>query len=192
MTQTTPAIASDTLYCANHPQTETQLRCNKCGKPICTKCAVLTPVGYRCRECLRTQQAIFETALWYDYILAAVISLPLGAISAAILGNLGFFMFFLAPVAGGLTAELVRAAVRRRRGRYLPWVAAGTFFLGALGITVLPVLGILVLALLNGEGATIGQTLRMGLPLLLRFLWPLIYAVLSSGTLFTRLRGISV
>ncbi|MEN6392186.1 MAG: B-box zinc finger protein, partial [Anaerolineaceae bacterium] len=29
-----------TLYCTNHPQTETSLRCNRCDKPICTKCAV--------------------------------------------------------------------------------------------------------------------------------------------------------
>ena len=35
-------------YCANHPGVETSLRCNKCGKPICAKCAVRTPTGYRC------------------------------------------------------------------------------------------------------------------------------------------------
>ena len=35
-------------YCANHPTVETTLRCNKCGKPICAKCAIRTPTGYRC------------------------------------------------------------------------------------------------------------------------------------------------
>src|SRR5688500_9690658 len=100
MTEPTTPVAPDTLYCANHPPTETQLPCTKGGKPICTRGAVRTPVGYRCRECVRGQQAIFETALWDDYLVAAVICLPLGAISTAILGNFGFFMFFLAPVAG--------------------------------------------------------------------------------------------
>ena len=36
---------TDTLYCANHPTIATSLRCNRCNKPICHKCAVLTPVG---------------------------------------------------------------------------------------------------------------------------------------------------
>jgi hypothetical protein len=183
------AVVDDTLYCANHPQTPTQLRCNKCGKPICTKCAVRTPVGYRCRECVRSQQQIFETALWYDYIIAAVIALPLGAIGAVILGNLGFFMFFLAPVAGGVTAELIRAAVRRRRGRYLSLVAAIAFALGCLGAALGPLLLLVAVAALNGAGGSLGQ---LGAGVLIRLLFPMIYTLLSTGTLYARLRGISV
>lgn len=182
------AVAEDTLYCANHPQTPTRLRCNKCGKLICTKCAVRTPVGYRCRECVRSQQQIFETARWYDYLVAAVISLPLGALSAGLLGNLGFFMFFLAPVAGGITAEIVRAAVRRRRGKHLTLAAAAAFALGALGLTLIPLAGFLVLAVLNGQdlGAMLSGRLLLGL------LWPLIFTVISTSTLYARLRGISI
>ena len=33
------------FHCKNHPDRETLLRCNKCGEPICTQCAVLTDVG---------------------------------------------------------------------------------------------------------------------------------------------------
>src|SRR5688572_1664775 len=40
----TPAPA--TLYCVNHPDTETLLRWNRCERPICLRCAVLTDVGY--------------------------------------------------------------------------------------------------------------------------------------------------
>jgi hypothetical protein len=61
---------TEELYCANHPQTPTSLRCNRCEKPICPKCAVKTPIGYRCKECVRGQQKIFDTAQWYDYPLA--------------------------------------------------------------------------------------------------------------------------
>ncbi len=32
-----------TLHCYLHPERETLLRCNNCERPICTKCAVLTP-----------------------------------------------------------------------------------------------------------------------------------------------------
>ena len=170
----------DTIYCANHPQVATSLRCNKCGKPICTRCAVLTPVGYRCRECVRNQQHVFETALWYDYVVAAVIGIPLGAISAALLLRLGFFVFFLAPVAGGVAAEIVRAAVRRRRGRYLVWTAAGAFLLGVLPFILLPLAAILL-----GGG-------RGGFGLAISILWPIVYAALSTGTLYARLRGIAL
>ena len=184
MTEPT-VVVDDTLYCANHPQTPTQLRCNKCGKPICTKCAVLTPVGYRCRECVRGQQAVFETARWYDYLIAAVICLPLSAISTAFLGNFGFFVIFLAPMVGGVTAELVRAAVRRRRGKYLTLAAAGSFLLGALGVTFGPLLLFWAISMLDGAGGPVGVNL-------IRLIFPLIYAALSTSTLYARLRGISI
>ena len=67
-------MQEDTLFCANHPNRETVLRCNRCEKPICTECAVLTPVGYRCKECVRGQQKVFETASWVDLLIAFIIS----------------------------------------------------------------------------------------------------------------------
>jgi hypothetical protein len=48
-----------THYCYYHPNVETELRCNKCGKYICPKDAVRTPVGYRCKSCVKEQQDIF-------------------------------------------------------------------------------------------------------------------------------------
>src|SRR5689334_11706179 len=139
MTDATPTqtvTAGDTLYCANHPQTATSLRCNKCNKPICTKCAVRTPVGYRCRECVRGQQQVFETAMWYDYIVAPVAAAILGGIAGAFVTVLGWFVIFLAPVAGGLIAEIVRFLVRRRRGRTLFIAAAAGYAVGCLALFV--------------------------------------------------------
>jgi len=177
--------SAEQLVCANHPQTPTSLRCNKCGKPICSKCAVLTPVGYRCRDCLRVQQQIFETAFWYDYVLAIVITAPLAGVAGFLLTRLGFFVIFLAPVAGGVIAEAVRWAVRRRRGRYLSWVAVGAFVLGCLPLILFP-LFLAGLSLLTGgdtrflAGAFVGS------------LWPLVYTFVGASTVYARLRGISV
>ncbi|HNW14496.1 MAG TPA: B-box zinc finger protein, partial [Anaerolineaceae bacterium] len=56
----------DTLYCKNHPQRETYLRCNRCNDPICVQCAVLTPTGYRCKNCISGQQKVFETSEGLD------------------------------------------------------------------------------------------------------------------------------
>jgi hypothetical protein len=174
---------ASSLYCANHPQTPTALRCNRCGKPVCVKCIVRTPVGYRCKECVRGQQQIFETVVWYDYVIAAVIAAPLAALAGFLVTSLGFFSIFLAPVVGGLIAELVRLAVRRRRGHYLNWVAVGAFVAGCLPLFLMPALAILF--------ALLGQQ-RLAWSGGLNLVWIGAYAVLGASTLYARLRGISI
>jgi hypothetical protein len=122
------------LYCANHPSVETMLRCNRCGKPICTRCAVQTPVGYRCKQCVGQQQATFFSGGPADYVIGGAIALVLGGIAAYLITLLGawFFALILGPTVGIGIAEAVRLAVRRRRSRYLWAVAAGAMIVGAL------------------------------------------------------------
>ncbi len=43
--------------CYRHPQVETGLRCNRCNRPICPRCARQTPVGYRCPDCIGQVQS---------------------------------------------------------------------------------------------------------------------------------------
>lgn len=124
----------EVLYCANHPNVETMLRCNRCGKPICTRCAVQTPVGYRCRECVGQQQATFYTGNALDYLIGGAIALVLGGVAAYLMTLLRFWFFglILGPTVGIAIAEAVRFAVRRRRSRYL-WAAVGAgMVVGAL------------------------------------------------------------
>ncbi|MGD8625599.1 MAG: tetratricopeptide repeat protein [Anaerolineae bacterium] len=122
------------LYCANHPKVETMLRCNRCGKPICSRCAKLTPVGYRCKQCLGQQQAIFYSGGATDYIIGGAIALVLGGIASYLMALLGvwFFALILGPTVGVGIAEAVRFAVRRRRSRYLWLVVAAGMAVGAL------------------------------------------------------------
>ncbi len=122
------------LFCANHPTVETMLRCNRCGKPICTRCAKLTPVGYRCRECLGEQQAVFYTGGSTDYVIGAAIALVLGGIASFLMSAIGawFFALILGPTVGIGIAEVVRLAVRRRRSRYLATVVGASMALSAL------------------------------------------------------------
>lgn len=128
-----------TIYCANHPKVETSLRCNRCEKPICAKCAVKMPTGYRCRECVKNALKVFDTAEWYDYpfgfVAAAFLSM-IASFLASLLGNIGFFGWFIifagAPTAGVVIAEIVRFVIRRHRATSLFFtVAAGVVF-GAL------------------------------------------------------------
>lgn len=114
------------LYCENHPSVETMLRCNRCNKPICTRCAVQTPVGYRCKQCVGQQQSAFYTGGTVDYAIGAGLALVLGGIASYIVMMLGawFFALILGPTIGIGIAEAVRFAVRRRRSKYL-WAAVG-------------------------------------------------------------------
>jgi tetratricopeptide (TPR) repeat protein len=122
------------LYCEIHPDVETMLRCNRCGKPICTRCAVQTPVGYRCKQCVGQQQAAFYTGGAADYVIGGVIALVLSAIASYLMTLLGawFFALILGPTIGIGIAEAVRLAVRRRRSHYLWLVVVIGLIAGAL------------------------------------------------------------
>ena len=135
MTDTT----TETLYCYVHPNRETALRCNNCNRPICASCAVRTPTGYRCKECVKERQQIFDTALWYDYVLGFVIAGVLSGIASflvTLIGGIGFFGWFIiaagAPTAGAIIAEAVRFVSRKRRSRNLFITVAVGVVVGAL------------------------------------------------------------
>ena len=145
-----PAVSDSGLaFCYRHPDVETGLRCNRCGKPICAKCARRTPVGFRCPDCIREQENKFYTGTNLDYLIAAVIAFPLSLIAAAlftfVLNGLGFFLiliaFFVAPAAGGIIAEAVRWGVGRRRSRYLRHVVVGCIILASAPFLLLMLWG---------------------------------------------------
>jgi len=159
-------LDDDTMYCANHSSVETVLRCNRCSKPICTRCAVQTPVGYRCKQCVGQQQAVFYSGGVLDYVIGGIIALVLGAIAAFLITRLGawFFALILGPAIGIGISELIRLAVRRRRSKYL-WLVVG----GGLVVSALP-------ALLLTFGS-LWSLLALGL-----------YLVLAVGAAVARLR----
>jgi hypothetical protein len=136
-------------YCYRHPDVETGLRCNRCGKPICPKCAQRTPVGFRCPDCIREQEDKFYTGTNTDYLIAVVIALPLSLIAAGlyvfILSMIGFWGwiigFFVAPAVAGFIAEAVRRGVGKRRSRYLGWVVAACLILATLPFVLAALVG---------------------------------------------------
>lgn len=158
---------TDTLYCATHPDVETMLRCNRCEKLICTKCAVLTDTGYRCKDCVRGQQKVFETAEAIDFPIAFVVAGALSFIGALIVPRLSFFTILLAPIAGTMIAEAVRFAIRGRRARNLFITAAAGALLGSLP-------------------ALIGQIIALNL---WGILWYGIYTSMVTTTVYYRLGG---
>ncbi len=171
-------VKQNTLVCYNHPDRETMLRCNRCDRPICTACAVLTPTGYRCKECVRGQLKVFDTAQWTDYPLAFIIAGVLSFAGSIAAQFLGFFTIFIAPVVGVILAEVVRWAVRRRRSRSLWQIATAGAIVGALPILLISLSGLL----LGGRGVFS----------LLSILWPGLYTFLVASTAYYRLSGIQI
>ena len=91
-----PVLDEDApVYCTVHPDRETALRCNKCGRPMCVQCAVKTPVGYRCRECVRGQQDVFFTASNRDYVIAGVVSFVISMVASYVGNASPFFLLVL-------------------------------------------------------------------------------------------------
>lgn len=170
------------IYCSNHPKTETTLRCNRCEKPICPKCAQHTPTGYRCQECVREHQKTFETALWYDYPVTIILAGALSFLGSRIVPAMGFFTIFLAPIAGVIIARAARFITGRRRSRRL-------FQL----ITVAVALGSLPYLLFDGLAAhaLISQG-RAGAFSILAFVWQSLYTFTVTSTVYYRLVGIKL
>jgi hypothetical protein len=175
----TEAATVAALHCANHPDRETMLRCNKCDKPICYECAVRTPVGYRCKECVREQQNVYYNAEKSDVLIGGVVALILGVgIGVLAYISLGLMRLvpagslfaiigavFIGPAVGGLVAEIIRRAVNKRRAREMKWVATSAFLIGVLAPAVL----------------------LFGLQALLIFWVVLLAAGLAASTLYARL-----
>lgn len=164
-----------TLYCYVHPDRETSLRCNRCERPICAQCAVRTPTGYRCRECVRTQQKIYNTAEWYDYLVgfgtSAVLSLIASIFLIVISNFIGFFMWFISfAIAGGagvFIANTTQKVLRKRRSKQLFWLVAAGVVVGALPV--------ILFLLFSGS--------------LFSIIWLGLYLFIATPTVYARISG---
>ena len=165
----------NTLYCYVHPERETSLRCKNCEKPICASCAVRTPTGYSCKECVREQQKIFNTAEWYDYLIgfgtSAILSLIASLLLVLISGFVGFFMLFIsfaiAGAAGAFIANITQTVLRKRRSNRLFWLVAAGVIAGALPV--------ILFQLLTGNFFAI--------------IWQGIYLFTATPTVYARISG---
>jgi hypothetical protein len=169
---------TETLYCYVHPTRETALRCNNCDRPICAACAVRTPIGYRCRECVKGQQKVFDTSEWYDYVTGFIVAALLSTVASFLvtfIGRIGFFGWFLiaagAPTAGVAIAEGVRLVTRKRRSRSL-------FITVVVGV-IMGALPVILVQLVFSQN-------------LFGILFQVIYLVIAVPVVYSRLSGIQL
>jgi len=126
------------MRCATHPKVETNLRCGKCGKPICPKCLVQTPVGAKCPDCAKLGKLPTYRVSTKYYLRAVGTGLGMavvcGAAWGAIIGTVPFFYlnFLLAAGAGYAIGEVVSRSVNRKRGKGLAAIAGIAVAIGYL------------------------------------------------------------
>jgi len=165
------------LVCYRHPNRPTSLRCYNCGKPICSSCAIKTPVGYSCPDCIREKEDIFFNAKPTDYIIAPAIGLVLSLVAGYLVARFslggGFFtyiiLFFVGGFVGRIIGQLSKQAIGRRRGRYLPQIMVLMLILGT-AVWLLPYI------LLGGFGS------------LILFLGPGIFLFVAGGALYSYMK----
>ena len=118
-------------FCETHPKVETGLSCGKCGRYICPRCLVQTPVGVRCSTCARVRKAPVYDVKSSQYTLAIVASIIVGGVTGVIwtvlfarFGWIPFLPWILAAGVGYVVGEVVSVTANRKRGVGLALIAA--------------------------------------------------------------------
>jgi hypothetical protein len=206
---TTGEPESGTLYCANHPTVPTVLRCARCEKPICSRCRVHTPVGYRCLQCANLSvlptYAMDSTSLTKSVLVGFAFATVLGLVWALLPG----YDFWAALILGIGMGEVVSGAANQKRGPALQAVGLAAAIWGiflsraalAFFLTVPPLLNFIITfpgnnasSLLRGGAALVGLISRgdyggILLNLVNRTdLLGLVFVLMALGLTFIRLR----
>lgn len=158
---------------------EITLRCNKCDRPITPSEAVLTPTGYRCKDCVNQQQKVFDTSKPLDYVWAFLASVIVSFIGSLLGSFIGFYIFLLAPAAGVAVAEVVRFLTHKRRSLKLFRLVAVGVVLGGLPLALVGLLNLFME--LSAGGFTLYSLLPLG--------YQVLYLVLATPSAYYRLSG---
>lgn len=123
--------------CTYHPDVMTGLRCTRCGKPICPRCGVRTPVGLRCPDCAGVR-GLPTIRTGPDVLIKAGLA---GLAVAAVVTILWYFgpewKFYLSLALGFGVAEAIAYVARGKRGVDLQVVGIAIVTLAAIAVRVL-------------------------------------------------------
>lgn len=125
------------LRCYRHPDRETWVRCGRCDQPICTRCAMQGPVGFRCRQCGRPARDPLTSMRPSQLAIGLGISVLGGLVVGLFSTRIGIFGLLLAWFAGGLVADAVIRFVGFKRGpKMIATLFGGIVFGAALGFVI--------------------------------------------------------
>jgi hypothetical protein len=122
----------EVLHCYRHPDRETRIMCGRCERPICLRCAMQGPVGFRCKTCGTLANDPLSTIRPTQAVLGLSIAIVLGIGAGFISARIGFLVIFLGFFAGGLIAEAVMRVIGIKRGRGILALVLGGIVVGSL------------------------------------------------------------
>ena len=143
------------------------LGCGKCGKPICPRCSVATPVGFRCESCAQVRKNPMLVMNAGEHATAAsaalVLALAGGVVWALVNGALGGFLsIFAAAGVGYMISEGLMRATNRKPVAYLRYAAGAAAILAFFAGNVLTPILVRRRADHDGVDPLLGRALRVG------------------------------
>ena len=113
------------MYCYRHPDRETYVRCGRCDRPICTSCAMMGPVGLRCRTCGKPSRDPLTHLTPVQATTGAAAALGAGTIGAFIGLQIGIFAIFVGAFIGGMIGDAVLRVTGYKRGPVMNVIIGG-------------------------------------------------------------------
>jgi membrane associated rhomboid family serine protease len=114
-------------YCYRHPDRETGVSCSSCGRPICHECMIPAPVGFRCPECVRQQNAAGQRArvvtrgeMRSRWGATGMVSRVTPVTRALIVINVGVFVLEIVLASGMLLGSGVTSSTLTSMGALVP------------------------------------------------------------------------
>ena len=132
------------LRCYRHPERETYVRCGRCDQPICSRCAMQGPVGFRCRQCGRPARDPLTSMRPSQLAIGLAIAVAGGLVVGIFSTRIGFFGLIIAWFAGGIIADAILRFVGIKRGPLMAGTLIGGILAGAaigLGTSALTIGG---------------------------------------------------
>jgi hypothetical protein len=174
------------LYCYRHPDRETWVRCGRCDRPICPRCAMQGPVGFRCKTCGKPAYDPLTSLKPRQALIGGLVAVAAGTLGGLIGLQLGFFIIIVGFFAGGLISDLVMRFTGFKRG---PVMAA--ILLGGIAIGTVVAFGIsygITLVRFAGYGEDEAVVYPFLTYLVDQGVWALVYAGAAMAGAWGRLR----
>lgn len=125
--ETSPPEDLEVRVCYRHPGRETGVSCSQCGRPICHECMVPAPVGFRCPDCVRAQDARASRArvvtrgeLRSRWGAGGALSRAAPVTRALVVVNVAVFVFAMLSAAGMALGGGVSSASLTSVGALIP------------------------------------------------------------------------
>ena len=125
-------VTAGEVRCSYHPDVMTGLRCSRCGKPICPRCAVRTPVGLRCPDCAGVRGLPTYATSSTVLVRAGAAGLALAVAIGVIWGFFPDWGFYLALALGFGVAEVIARFANNKRGLDLQVLALAIVLVGLI------------------------------------------------------------